>query len=151
MSQQFLSTYFREYPVSRASGPQTTSVLSSLAQCDADSYQEYKWLSRVCIRVFQSMLWFCAEKWNPLYLSVSRGHICGAYPDFHGFLSHAFFTMWIWLESEPHLQVLPFYSHAHPIPWLFVHSLWTLHRQYPSWFSRYPQLPQASTATTVFI
>src|SRR5712672_895365 len=39
-------------------------------------------------------------KVQPVYLPVSRGHICGVRPDFHGFLSHASFTMWIWLESE---------------------------------------------------
>jgi|SRR5882724_10043060 hypothetical protein len=54
-------------------------------------------------------------------------------------------------KAKQHSQALPFYSHAHQISSLFVHSLWTLHRQYSSWFSRYPQLAQASTATTVFI
>ena len=39
-------------------------------------------------------------KVQPVYLPVSIGHICGARPDFHGFLWNPDFAMWIWLESE---------------------------------------------------
>src|SRR5882724_1233577 len=54
-------------------------------------------------------------------------------------------------KAKPHSQALPFYSHAHRISSLVVHSLWTMNSRYPSGLAQYPKLAQASTATTVFI
>jgi hypothetical protein len=44
-----------------------------------------------------------------------------------------------------------FFAHDHQIAGRLVHSLWARQRFYPSLFAYYPQLPQASTVTTVFI
>jgi hypothetical protein len=70
---------------------------------------------------------------------------------FHDFLRQSHFALWIWLENDYDVATLPFFAHAHQIAGQLVHSLWTHQRRCPSLFAYYPQLPQASTATAVFI
>jgi hypothetical protein len=70
---------------------------------------------------------------------------------FHDFLPQSRFALWIWLESDAYSSTPAFFAHDHQIAGRLVHSLWARQRFYPSLFAYYPQLPQASTATTIFI
>lgn len=54
-------------------------------------------------------------------------------------------------KANAYRNTLAFFAHDYQIPRRLVHSLWTFQRLCPSLFAHYPQLPQASTATTVFI
>jgi hypothetical protein len=59
------------------------------------------------------------------YLAASKDVTQVFCPDFHAFLLRPGFAMWIWLESQAALGTTSFFSHAHQISVLLVHSLWT--------------------------
>src|ERR1044071_512942 len=54
-------------------------------------------------------------------------------------------------KAHTYSSTSAFFAHAHQIPRRLVHSLWSRLRLCPSLLAHFPQLPQASTATTVFI
>jgi hypothetical protein len=124
--------------------------LFSLAQDNAGAHQECKWQERV-VSAFSRAGFLELRKTCRCFLAVFKGSL-----DVLVVISTASFGTpdsqcgFGWKAKA--LSFVPsFFSHGHQIPSPLLHTLWSHHRLYPLLLAQYPNLPQASATTTVFI
>jgi hypothetical protein len=101
--------------------------------------------------VFQSAILSAAEN---IYLFSACLYSASRWPS-AGFstvsFSNCFSLCGFGWKANAYWGTLAFFAHDHQITGQLVHTLWERQHFYPSLFAYYPQLPQASTATAVFI
>jgi len=124
---------------------------TSLAQRRVVAHQECKSQRELSVRDFQSRVSATAENKGSLIRPCLQGELMLQNAISTASSGKTLVRCGFGWKAKLRRFASSFFSHRHQICGLLLHSLCTMNRRYPSLFARYPKLPQASAATTVFI
>lgn len=129
---------------------QTTFDLFSLAQPCLAVHQEYKPEKRIVL-AFSRVGLQHLRKTRSAYLGLFAGETKMLILISTASSIESLGRCGFGWKAKPQSSDQSFFSHAHHICGLLLHSLCTMNRQHLWLLARYPKLPQATATTTIFI